>query len=181
MCVHGIQCMMLGCLLSLIIIQQWLQSQVLSPQLRVSLLFLIFLCHSSRHFHSSRVPILLFLVLHHHQQTGIFPPAESLPPSLSSCALLPATTGTPHSKFGFYKLVVVFAHKHPKEWPFLVYSKFHCFLLSLFSIFSQFLDIYSCFIYLTSPTTSNVSLIYVPTNFVMNFLNLFPHIVLHTL
>ena len=59
-----------------------------------------------------------------------------------------------------------------------MYSRFHCFLLSLFSIFSQFLDIYSCFIYFTSPIISNVSLIYVVTNFVMNFWNIFPHMVL---
>ena len=156
-----------------------LQSQVLPPQLRVHPLFLIFLCHSSDTSLPAERAILLFSCSPSPSAiTGI-----SLQHRVSLRLFLlvlycQQTQVLPIANLDFDKLVIVFSHKHPKEWPFLVYSKFHCFLLSLFSIFFY---IYSCFIYFTSPTTSNVSHNYVVTNFVMNFLNLFPHIVLHTL
>ena len=118
------------------------------------------------------MPILLFLVLHHHQQSQVFPLRQSV--SLRLFLLVfycQQPQVLPIASLDLDKLVVVFVHKHPTEWPLLVYSKFQLFLLSLFSIFFHnfwtFIQI--LYSYLTSPTTSNISLIHVATNFVMNF------------
>ena len=151
-----------------------------SPSAESTLLFLIFLCHSRRYFCSSReCPYFSFLFTNTISIHRAFPLHQRVSLSLFLLVLyfqLPQVL--PITNLNFDKLVVVFAHTHPKEWPFLVYSKFHCFVLSLFSCFHNFWT----FIHVlyTSPTTSNVSLTYVATNFVMNFLNLFPYMVLHT-